>query len=891
MNFGKSVNQNDNGGPPLNLQRDWHAMSAQEVENYLVSSKQGLSKREASKRLRTYGYNAIEKRGKPSFLNIFATQFRDPMVLLLLLATVVSGIMGEMIDASVILLIVLLNAVLGSMQEYRAEKSLEALENYAPPNATVLRDGTVLEVPRESVVPGDVLILRPGMRVAADARLTVSKSLQCEEAALSGESLPSSKEAETSLLSNTSLAERKNMVYAGTLVTRGEGEGIVVATGMNTEMGRIAKLVSSASSQPTPLERKLESLGSIIIAGCLGICAVLVVAGVLQGMPIHRMILVGVSLAVAAVPEGLPAVVTLCFAIGVQRMAKRNCIVRKLESIETLGSVTVICTDKTGTLTQNEMKVYDIGLPETVSKGAGGKISQTRAQDILKAALLASDARHFSLKDGSAGEDPTEQAIVKEAIDLGIDVYFLDESFPRIHERPFSPERRMMSVKVRSGAVSVVFAKGAPDTLIPLCKDQRVKNSRLPLTPLDKEKWQRWVDVQASEGRRVLAVAMKEEMSSTSSEYTENGFSLLGCLAMEDPLRPFAKESVETCIGAGIKPILITGDHLKTAESIGSRSGILSKAGSGITGDRLERLSLRETAVICQRHPVLARISPIQKLKVVKALKGASHVVAMTGDGVNDAPALKEAAVGIAMGKTGTDVAREASSIVILDDDFRSIVAAVEEGRAIYDNIRKFIRYLFSCNLGEVITVGIATIAGLPMPLTPTQLLWVNLVTDGLPALALSMDRPMDDVMKRPPRDPKEGVFSGGLSKLIFTRGIYIGLVTLLVFLSRIHTSDFAKASTLAYATLVTSQLVTAFDCRSEQHSITELGIFGNIYLVGACLISWLMLYATIHMPFLSSLFRTVPLGVSEWILVFFASIFPDVAREAFSSKKHSRLT
>ena len=899
------------------MRAGYHSESPHEVLLLFgTDAARGLSRKEARRRLKRYGPNRIIKRKRPGFLSIFTGQFQDLMVLTLLGATVISAAMGEFIDSLVIACIVALNAILGAVQEYKAEEALELLENYAPPSAFVVRDGTEQEIDREEVVPGDLLVLTPGQRVAADARLVEATFLQVEEAVLTGEALPVTKDASLILPYGTPLPERKNMVFAGTLITRGKALAVVTATGMETEMGKIAGLLSSATGQKTPLETRLESLGKVILVICLAICAVLGVLGLMRGMPFHEVFLAAVSLAVAAIPEGLPATVTLCLAIGVQRMAKNGAIVRKLEAIETLGSVTVICTDKTGTLTKNRMEVVEIVLPEDLrvpsegarapssettgtsvpGHGVGGRESHShfkygdrRFREILEVAVLASDARHPP-GDRSLGEDPTEQAIVARSLDAGIDVAFLDERHPRLAERSFSPERRMMSTKVKTSEGALICVKGATDTVIPLCRSQKVQDRVMDLGPKDREAWEKWVDSRASKGMRVLAVAKRMEAQGSGNRglkglqevtdpegYQETGLVLLGCLVLADPLRPQAKDSVERCKIAGIRPVLVTGDHLRTAESVARETRILSREEEGITGEMLDRIPESQIPSVVESYRVFARVSPVHKLKIVRGLKKKGHVVAMTGDGINDAPALKEAAVGVAMGCSGTDVARESSSIILVDDDFSTIVKAIEEGRCIYENIRKFIRYLLSCNLGEVITMAVSAILGLPVPLSPIQLLWTNLVTDGLPALALSMEPPDRDIMKKPPRDPREGIFSHGLLGKILTRGTYVGGVTTLMFVAGLKLWDVKTASTMAFATLVTVQLVFALDCRSETRSFLEIGLFSNMYLVGACVISWLMLYATVCLQPLRVVFDTVPLSISQWLGIFFVSVLPAV--------------
>ncbi|MGI6620377.1 MAG: cation-translocating P-type ATPase [Bacillota bacterium] len=870
----------------------FHSLTWQDVVRLLGSDvSTGLHGREARRRLSRWGPNKIVREGKSGWFALLWSQFADPMVATLLGATAISAFMGEVVDALVISAIVLLNALLGMVQEYKAEEALKALEVYSASSCCVLRSGVRTEILPEAVVPGDIVLLRPGVRVAADGRLVASDSLQVEESILTGEAFPVSKHSELVLPESTGLSERKNMVYSGTLVTRGTGAMVVTATGMRTEMGRIASLLQTAQSQKTPLETRLESLSKGILASCLGICVVLAVIGFVRGIPFHEMFLTAVSLAVAAIPEGLPATVTLCLAMGVQEMARKGAVVRKLEAIETLGSVTVICTDKTGTLTRNRMELVELGVLgtegiETVSGDFTSRANRALVEHILEVAVLASDARCRLGDESTTVEDPTEQAIVRGYAGLGCDPKALDDRYPRVNVRPFTPERRMMSVMVKAPGGFLICAKGAPDTIIPLCTAQEAGGMKLKLATQQVSAWEAWIDARAERGMRILAVAKRRaQPDGNAGPYREEALVLLGCLAMADPLRPEAASSVQECTVAGIRTVLITGDHLKTAESIARETHILPRGGQGVTGEFLDTLADSALGTVIERHNVFARVSPAHKLKIVRALKNRGHVVAMTGDGINDGPALKEAAVGVAMGKSGSDIARESSSIVLLDDNFSTIVRAVEQGRTIYDNIRKFIRYMLSCNLGEVIVVGLAVILGLPMPLTPVQILMMNLVTDGLPALALSMDPPDASIMKRPPRNPGETLFSGGLSRLILKRGTYVGLASLLMFIEALRLWDLPTASTMAFATLVTVQLVSAIDCRSETHPPWEIGIFTNEYLIGACALSWLMLLATVQIPALGVFFDTVPLSGVQWLTIFLVSVMPDVFRMAYRSR------
>ncbi|MBE3520089.1 MAG: cation-transporting P-type ATPase [Firmicutes bacterium] len=757
-----------------------------------------------------------------------------------------------------------------------------------------------------------MMVMRPGMRAVADARLFQCQSLRVDESSLTGESVPVSKHAGHICFPGTPLAERKNMIYAGTLVVGGWGRAVVTATGDCTEMGRIASLIGKADPGKTPLEKRLNALGKLLLGICLAAAGCLGVVGLLRGHSFHDMLLLSVSLAVAAVPEGLPAIVTLCLAMGVQRLAKRGAVIRKLEAIETLGSVTVICTDKTGTITKNRMEVALVA-PAGAHDGEGqagkGPAGTTWTADrsreleleILKIATLASDARagepesaggRGRMPQGKSssgqelpGEDPTEKAIVTRVLEMGIDPVTLRQSHPRLGEKPFSSERRMMTTKVRYKKGALICVKGAPDTVIPLCSRVRGKEGVRTLREEDRRRWEAWVNETAAEGVRILAVACKETAETAPEEEWERDLTFLGCIGLVDPPRPEARKTVERCAEAGIRVVLVTGDHLRTAESVARSAGIARSDETGLTGADLDRIPESALPARIAKVSVFARVSPAHKLRIVRALKKAGHVVAMTGDGINDAPALKEAAVGVAMGAVGTDVARESASVILLDDNLSTVVRAVEEGRAIYDNIRKFIRYLLSCNLGEILTMVGALMLELPLPLTPVQLLWMNLVTDGLPALALSVDPPVEDLMKRKPRDPGESLVSPKLLGRIVRRGLYIGGATLLIFFWALGTFGFATASTMAFATLVTSQLASAFDARSEEYDITKLRTFSNTYLILAVFVSWLGLFAVVECPYLAPFFNAVPLSPRQWGIVALASILPQAAHMGFTRK------
>lgn len=885
----------------------WHARTAEEaVQFWLTNPLDGLSTQEVKVRLDKFGYNELTEKEKTPWWKRFIAQFQDFMVLVLLAATLISAFLGEYTDAITILAIVLMNAVMGFMQEYRAEQSMEALKKLAAPTARVLRNGMVQHVPAQELVPGDILALEAGDKLAADGRLIETSNLEIEEAALTGESLPVRKLAEKKYSDDSPLGDRKNMVYAGTSITRGRGKAVVCATGMGTEVGRIAGMIQSAEDEETPLERRLENLGRLLVWGCLGICLVVVLTGVMKGEPLFLMLMAGISLAVAAIPEGLPAIVTVCLALGVQRMIKRNAIVRKLPAVETLGCTTVICSDKTGTLTQNAMTVRQVftGGKFYEVTGAGYGISgeflydkqefDAKKDKFLQQCLLigalcnnseikrnnvciANVWRRGNDSGWSLEGDPTEGALVAAAAKGGIWRSDIEKRWRRIGELPFESERRRMSVVYRSLDSNILYVKGAPDTILELCRYQGNGEHETPLTPELVSAALEANERMTSQAQRVLAVAYKRISAAEAdnpNEAIERELVFAGLMGMIDPPREEAKQAIQVCRQAGIKTVMITGDHRNTAVAIASELQMYKDgANRALTGKELDQISDAELAKIINTVTVFARVSPSHKLRIVKAFKQCGHIVAMTGDGVNDAPAIKEADIGVAMGITGTDVTKEASSMVLADDNFATIVAAVEEGRGIYDNIRKFIRYLLSCNIGEVLTMFIATLVGLPLPLLPVQILWVNLVTDGLPAMALGVDPNDREIMSRPPRNPGESVFSRGLSRKIVLRGIQIGLSTVAVF-SFIYFAkdDLALARTAAFCTLVFCQLFHVFDCRSEVFTIFEAGLCKNRYLIAAVACSTLMQLAVIYIPFMRDIFGTSPLSAGDWALVLIVS-------------------
>lgn len=864
--------------------KHWYQLDQSEVLHILQTRLTGLNAGEVTHRQKTHR-NILDtvKKEKPWLM--FLRQFTDTMVLVLLAATVVSGVIGAMADAVTIMAIVIINAILGFIQEYRAERSLEAIKSMASPHALVIREGKKASIDATQLVPGDIISVEAGDKIPADVRFLETYSLEVEEAALTGESVPVAKNS-MPIATEAPLAERFNLGFMGTSVTRGRGLAVVVETGMNTEMGKIASLIESTEQVMTPLQRKLDQLGKTLIAICLAVCGLVTILGILRGEAVLTMFMAGISLAVAAIPEGLPAIVTVVLALGVQRMAKRNAIVRKLPAVETLGCTTAICSDKTGTLTQNKMtvvKAATLTREITFSKeesGAKGYLGVSNSQQVkhlddpaviymMEAALNCNNAQViFQQGKESAAGDPTEIALMIMAYKAGI-----RNHFTRVREIPFDSDRKRMSVVVKKHNKYLVFTKGALDKLIPLCKSiagggnyKEDINTML----LRQEQW-------AQQALRVLGFAYQEisaqDAAHLSEEELEKDLTLLGICGMIDPPREGVAESVRICRQAGITPIMITGDHPLTALAIGRQIG-LSSHDHVITGLQIDTMDDNQLFNWTMQSRVFARVTPQHKNRIVKVLQRYGHVVAMTGDGVNDAPAIKTADIGISMGITGTEVTKEASSMILADDDFSTIVNAVYEGRAIYDNIRKFIRYLLGCNIGEVLVMFMASLLAMPLPMLPIQILWVNLVTDGLPAIALGLEPPEPGIMNRKPRSVNEGVFSQGLGWVILSRGVFISIITLISFSIGVYINsingidDLSLARTMALTTLVIAQLFYVFECRSERFTPFELGFFKNPFLIAAVLCSLSMHLMVLYIPFFQGVFHTVAINWWQWLII-----------------------
>ena len=823
----------------------------------------GLSTREAEKRVKTYGLNELKRNKKKSPVLIFLAQFNDFLVWVLIGATIISGFIGDKADAITILIIVIVNAILGFVQEFRTEKSLEALQELAAPTCKVIRDGNIKVVSSKELTIGDLVVLEAGDRIPADGTFIDAANMVVDESLLTGESVGISKDT----------TKGKNSGFMGTIVLKGRGLIIIDAIGMKTEMGKIANLLDNIEEDKSPLRERLDSLGKILVVMCIVVCLIVTILGIIRGNDITEMFLLGVSLAVAAIPEGLAAIVTVALALGVGRMLKRNALVRKLPAVETLGCTSVICSDKTGTLTQNKMTVKEILVNGRIYELDKEKIYD--CEKLKEAFIYCNDANYnYEIKDieKAVMGDPTETALVKAFYKDSKELQKFVEKSKRVYEISFDSTRKMMTVIMNENGKETCYMKGAPERVLEKCNSVLENGKVKPLTYQKKKQIYSYIEAMSNRALRCIAAAYKEE-NLVKNESVECDLIFLGVAGSMDPPRIEVKDAVLKCKMAGIKPIMITGDHKNTALAIAKSINICNSDDQAVTGDELEKMSDSELVKKVNKIRVFARVSPNHKLRIVRAFKKNNNIVAMTGDGVNDAPAIKEADIGVAMGISGTDVTKEAAAMVLMDDNFATIVSAVEEGRVIYDNIRKFIRYLLSCNLGEVLTMFLASLFYLPNPLTPIQILFVNLATDGLPAIALGVDPPDKDIMRQSPREKNEGIFARGLWEKIIVRGSLIGVCTLLSFMSgRYYGMDLATCRTITMCTLVMSQLLHVFECRSERHSIFEINIFSNIYLLGAVLVSMTMICCILYIPFLSGIFNTVALNLGQWLLVIFFS-------------------
>ncbi len=895
---------------------EWHTLPVAEVlETLHTHYQRGLSSEEAAARLQRYGPNELKEAPRPGFLARLWGQFNNFLMLILIVASVISLALGDTVEAGAIIAIVLLNAILGVIQESRAEEALAALRKMAAPEAHVIRDGHQITIPARELVPGDIVILETGNHVPADVRLIEAVNLQIQEAALTGESVPVHKYADTVLDREIPLGDRNNTAFMSTVVTYGRGRGVVVATGMHTQIGLIAQMLQSTESEPTPLQVKLDQLGKTLGWGALAVCALVFLIGWLRGGHPLGMFIVAVSLAIAAVPEGLPAVVTISLALGMQRMIRRHVLIRSLPAVETLGSTTVICSDKTGTLTQNEMTVVRVYAGQTMTTVTGEgytpqgqfldndeEVDPREHPDIqlaLTAAALCNDAYLETSGTGDGRRvyrmvgDPTEGALVVAAAKAGLWKSTLEQGLPRVAEIPFEAERKRMTTihqvegygamrqggnellksPVGSSPRYLAFVKGAPDLVLERCAWRSVDGQRVPLSEEDRRHLLEVNRRMAADALRVLAVAYRELADvplQPDAEAVERDLTFVGLLGMMDPARPEVKPAIEVARRAGIKTVMITGDYRETATAIAREIGLLRSSGAVLTGRELNAMTDEELVRVVEDVDVYARTSPQHKMRIVEALKAQGHIVAMTGDGVNDAPALKRSDIGVAMGVTGTDVAKETADMVLTDDNYASIVAAVEEGRIIYSNIRKFVFYLLSCNVGEILIIFLATLAGWPLPLTAIQLLWLNLLTDGAPALALGLEKGDPDIMDRPPRPPEEPVINREMAWRVALQGVTDVVAVLGAFLlgNPFNPATLDVAESMAFTTLVTSELLRAYAVRSEHHSVFTIGVFSNRSMQYAVLASLGLLLLVVYVPFLNPIFNTHPLSLRHWLVM-----------------------
>ena len=859
----------------------WHTLSVEETLERLASGPRGLTNDEATKRLQEYGPNELQARSHISPWSILLEQFKNVLIVILLLATALSAFLGHGVEAIAITVIVLFAVILGFIQEYRAERAIEALREMAAPNATVIRDGREQRIPARDLVPGDLVLLATGDKVPADARLTEAVNLQTVEAPLTGESAPVEKHSTPLPEEQLPAADQRNMTFAGTAVTYGRGRALIVATGMATEFGKIARMLQDVDTAKTPLQKNLDRIGKSLARAAFAVVFVIVMLGLFRGQPFVEMLIFGVALAVAVVPEALPAVVTISLALGVKRMVRRNALIRRLPAVETLGSTSVICSDKTGTLTKDEMTVrrlYVDGHMIEVSgtgyeptgafsmNGAGASIS-TPVSMLLRAAALASDARVEQKNGAGTWEvkgDPTEGALVVVAAKAGLIKADLDSQFSRVSEIPFTAETKRMTTLHETPEGIVAYSKGAPEVIVQSCTSQLTNAGAEPLDEARRADVLERARQMAGEALRVLAVAYKPRAAVADAE---NEMTLLGLAGMIDPPRPEAKSAVRRCEEAGIKVIMITGDHPLTAKAVADELG-LSKDGRVVNGSELEAMDDAQLEREVDSIEVCARVSPAHKLRVVTALQNRGQVVAMTGDGVNDAPALKKADIGIAMGITGTDVSKEAAAMTLTDDNFASIVAAVEEGRGIFSNIKKYLMYLLSSNIGEIGLMAGATLAGLPLPLSAVQILYVNLATDGLPAFALAVDPPEQGLMQRPPRNPRTGIFTRPVILLMLAGGVWSAIVNLSLFVWALNSGrSVAEAMTMTFVSLVLIQFFKAYNFRSDRASVLHQP-FANKWLNLAILWELVMLGFILYVPLLERTFGTFPLTLTDWVII-----------------------
>ena len=855
----------------------WQTLRKEEVLRKLsTDEKQGLTEKEVQERQAKYGKNKLQEKKKESFIVKFIKQFNDFMIIILIIASIISAVVSKMqgendyVDSIIIIGIVVFNALMGVIQEAKAEKSIEALKQMTPQLAKTIRNGKTVEVNAEELVKGDIIILDAGNFVPADCRILESHNLKIEESSLTGETQGAEKDADAICSKNAPLGDMKNMAFMASITVNGHGKAVVTDTGMSTKVGQIANMIIEDEAPQTPLQKKLGEVGKILGLACLAICVIIFVMGLIKHIEPVEMFMTSVGLAVAAIPEGLPAIVTIMLSIGVTKMAKKNSIIRKLPAVETLGSSSVICSDKTGTLTQNKMKVVDVR-------------SQNK-KFIIELATLCTDC-DINVESGvpQVSGEPTEKAIVEECINMGTVKDKLENFMPRINEIPFDSNRKMMTTIHKIGNKYRIITKGAPDVLLQKCTKQvdlitEMQNQyNIKIKSLENLKIQSDNRQMAQKALRVIAVAYKDLdtlPSKIDSQNIENNLTFVGLIGMIDPPREGVKEAVQVCKNSGIKTVMITGDHLETAKAIAKDLGILEQKDMAITGQELDKITQKQLEKNIRNYSVFARVTPEHKVRIVKAWQKNGAVVAMTGDGVNDSPALKNADIGIAMGKNGTDVAKNAADIILTDDNFVTIVEAVKQGRNIYDNIKKAIHFLIATNIGEIVTIFMGLVLGLKSPLLAIQLLWINLVTDSLPAIALGLEKPEKDIMQRKPVDSKKGIFADGLWNKIIVEGIMIGVLTLVAFSIGNKYYGLEAGRTMAFLSIGFLELIHSFNVKNEK-SIFEAGLFENKYLVGSFVLGIFIQAIVVVVPTFAKVFEVVPLNLTQWIITVAISILP----------------
>lgn len=852
------------------------------IEKFNSNEEKGLSNEEIQRLQKEYGYNELEEKEAKSLLSMFFEQFKDFLIWVLLVAAIVSGALGEIKDAILIVGIVVLNAVIGVIQEYKAEQSMQALKKLSTPEAKVIRNGNRDKIPAKELVPGDIVLLDAGDYIPADGRLIQNATLKIEESALTGESVPVEKHHDV-IEGEVPLGDQKNMVFLSSVVVYGRGVYIVTDTGMKTQIGKIASMIQETEKEKTPLQRRLAELGKVLSIVALVLCGAMFVIGILQGRDPLEMFMTAVSLAVAAIPEGLPAIVTVVLALGVQRLVDKNAIVRKLPAVETLGSASVICSDKTGTLTQNKMTVKTMYSNEQNFNDLDKLMEEELSHEnkrIIEIALLCNDAEVIEEK-GTTKEigDPTETALINLARKFNYTKSQQENFLKRVEEIPFDSERKLMTTLHSQEGGYLVFTKGAPDVILNKCSKVSINGNTVYMTEEIMSSIEKANIEMSNKAYRVLGYAYKniyELPDKLDANDIEQDLIFVGLTGMIDPPREEVKASIEKCLNAGIKPVMITGDHINTAMAIAKELNILDDEGQAISGMDLNKMSQEELTSKIEQYSVYARVSPEHKVKIVSAWKDKGHIVAMTGDGVNDAPALKKSSIGCAMGITGTDVSKEAADIILTDDNFATIVSAVEEGRGIYANIKKTIHFLLSCNIGEIFTLFLATVFGWAQPLLPVQILWVNLITDSLPAIALGVDPIHGDIMKEKPRDPKASIFAEGLGLKIVYQGLVIGGVTLTAFWYVMNKyTDVQIAQTVAFAVLALAQISHSINVQAEFDSVFKGTLLKNKFLMLSSLFIVVTQVAVLSIPFLQEIFNVVPLNLELWGIIILFSISP----------------